>query len=298
MVGGSDSDGEERLTTFKALVVSHANAIAEDLERGKRYKSPSWARSRSEREDHRRTRRESSEPTVIADFDRIQTGAQLRFVSAAAAARPGALVLSDFYDREVPFKQRYGDVIATMLAARAEANGRVLLSGAEGGVIAGSLEQAGRELLSAGFPRFAEKAFGDAADIHARFKNARAEDRCEYLKLGAHRKTYPWWRPMRFIWALSRWFFGYGYKPMRLLLWIALVIAAFVVYLLHLPRDPGNTRGDAFFMAVQNFVNPMGLGDVKSISGKWESALEVETYVGDILRNIFFVLLIRRWFRL
>lgn len=51
-------------------------------------------------------------------------------------------------------------------------------------------------------------------------------------------------------------------------------------------------------MTLQNFVNPMGLADAKSISPTWETPLEVETYTGDILRNVFFVLLIRKWFRL
>ncbi|MBS2547648.1 hypothetical protein KGQ19_12275 [Catenulispora sp. NL8] len=147
----ADHDGEARLTTFKALVVSHSNAIAEDLERSQRHKRPSWARSRSEREDHRRTRRESSETAIIADFDRIQTGARLRFVSAAAAAaaaaRPGALVLDDFYDRSAPFKQRYADLIATMPAARAEASGRVLLTGAEGEHTRRRLRHGDRTLL-------------------------------------------------------------------------------------------------------------------------------------------------------
>jgi hypothetical protein len=297
-VTAADEDLDARLTTFNGLVVSTANAIAEDLERGKRYKRRKLLGSRSERENYRLTRHESAEKTVIAEFDQIQAGAQLRFGNAAVSARPGALILRRFYERSEPFDQRYAELIATMLAAHAEANGRVLLTAAEGEIIAKALEQAARELLSAGFPRFAEQAFDEAAGIHGRFKNNRAEDRCEYLKLGAHRKTYSWWNPMRYVWGLSRWFFGYGYRPMRLLLWIALVIAGFVVYLLHLPRDPGSTRGDAYFMAVQNFVNPMGLGDVKSINSKWESALEVETYAGDILRNIFFVLLIRKWFRL
>jgi hypothetical protein len=103
---------------------------------------------------------------------------------------------------------------------------------------------------------------------------------------------------MRLISALSGSLFGYGYKPLRLLIWIAVVITGFTVYMLHLPREAGATRGDAFFMAIQNFVNPMGLGDAKQISHQWEHVLEVETYTGDILRNIFFVLLIRRWFRL
>jgi hypothetical protein len=298
VVTASPEDGEARLTTFKALVVSAANSIAEDLERGQRYKRPSMARSKSERLSHRNIRRESAERSLIKEFNRVQVGAQRSFVKAAASARPGVLVLQEFYDREVPFDLPYANLIATMLAAGAEANGRVWLNSAEGEQIAEALEQTGKDLLSAGFPHFAEVAFGQAAGIHAKYKNARAEDRCEYLKSGAHGRTHPWWNPMRLIWTMSGLFFGYGYKPLRLLTWIALVVVGFTFYMLHLPRDPHATRDDAFFMAIQNFVNPMGLGDAKTISPSWEHALEIETYTGDILRNIFFVLLIRRWFRL
>jgi hypothetical protein len=298
VVTASTEDGEARLSTFKTLVVSHANSMAEDLERGQRYKWPSLARSRSDRVARRKIHHEFHERSVIAEYNRVMAGAQRSFVKAAASARPGTLVLEEFYERTRPFDQRYADLIATMLAARAEANGRVWLNSVEGDQIASALEQTGKDLLSAGLPHFAEEAFDQAANIHAKFKNARAEDRCEYLKSGAHRRTYPWWNPMRLITTMSGLFFGYGYKPLRLLIWIALVVIGFTVYMLHLPRDPQATHGDAFFMAIQNFVNPMGLGDARAISPRWEHVLEVETYTGDILRNIFFVLLIRRWFRL
>lgn len=298
MVTASTADGEARLTTFRTLVESHANSIAEDLERGQRYKRPKLFGSRSERASRRRILHEFDERAVMVEYSRVQVGAQRSFVKAAASARPGALVLQEFYERARHFDQPYADLIATMLAACAEANGRVWLNGLEGEYIAEALERTGKDLLAAKLPRFAEEAFDQAANIHSKFKNARAEDRCEYLKSGAHRRTYPWWSPKRLIWTLSGLLFGYGYKPLRLLVWIALIVVGFTLYMLHLPRDPRASGSDAFFMAIQNFVNPMGLGDAKTISASWEPALEVETYTGDILRNIFFVLLIRRWFRL
>lgn len=298
MTAAADEDGEARLSTFKTLVTATANAIAEDLERGQRYRHPNLVRSRQERASRRVSHREFDERTILIDYERRQLGAQRNFVNAAASARPGILVLAEFYDRTAPFDQPHAELIATMLAAGAEANGRVWLNSVEGRAIAEALERTGKDLVTAGLPRFAEAAFDQAANIHGRFKNSRAEDRCEYLKSSAHRRTYPWWNPMRLMWTLSWALFGYGYKPMRLLIWIAATIAGFIAYLLHLPRDPQASSGDAFYMAIQNFVNPMGLGDAKFVSAKWEPVLEIETYIGDILRNIFFVLLIRRWFRL
>lgn len=298
---GSISDGEARLSTFKMLVESAAKSIAEDLERGQRYKRPKLTGSRSQRRTSREIRHSSGEREVLADYNRVQVGAQRSFVKAAASARPGTLVLEEFYEAPKPDRpnaELIADLIATMLAAQAEANGRVYLNSVEGEVIAGALERTGKALLALRLPHFAEEAFDQAANIHAKFKDARAEDQCEFLKSRAHGRTHPWWNPMRLIWIMSGALFGYGYKPLRLLIWIAFIIAGFAAYMLHLPRESTATRGDAFFMAIQNFINPMGLGDAKLISPGWEHALEIETYIGDILRNIFFVLLIRRWFRL
>ena len=298
VTASSYPDGETELNRLKDQIVHDANALAEGLDIGQRNKYPLLARTRSERVNRRKIRREFHEAAVLSTYQQCQVRLLHRFAGAASAARSGTLVLQEFYERSVTFDERHAALIATILAARAEASGRYLLNSVDGEIIAGALEQAGRELLSARLPLFAEVAFDEAANVHAKLKNPRAEDRCEYLKSGAHRRTYPWWNPMRLIWTMSAALFGYGYKPMRLLIWIAATIAGFVIYLQHLPRENGATSGDAFFMAIQNFVNPMGLGDATQISKSWEPVLEVETYTGDILRNIFFVLLIRRWFRL
>lgn len=291
--------------------------MGENLERGQRFKRPvpvigsdpfHTIRQKMRRgprepeaQDRLRTarfRRNPRDQEVLDEYNQIQLRAQRSFSRAVTSAHAGTLILDEFYGTAPRLEQPYADQIATMLAARAESDGRAFLSSSEGKRIANALEQAGRTLLSAGLPHLAEEAFDRAAGIHAKFKNARAEDQCAFLKSKAHGKTLPWWRPMRLMLALSGVLFGYGYKPLRLLIWIALVIAGFTVYMTHLPRDPHATHSDALFMAFQNFVNPMGLGDAKYISPRWEHALEVETYTGDILRNIFFVVLIRKWFRL
>lgn len=314
---GSSSVSEARLTTFKTALETRANSMGEDLERSQRFRRPlpvigsdplrviSQKLRRGTREQEAqgplrtaRFRRNPRDQEVLDEYNRIQVRVQQSFSRATTSAHAGTLILEEFYATAPRFKQPYADQIATMLAARAESEGRALLSSSEGKSIANALEKTGRTLLSAGLPHLAEEAFDRAAGIHAKLKNARAEDQCAFLKSKAHGKTYPWWRPMRLILALSGVLFGYGYKPLRLLIWIAVVIAGFTVYMLHLPRDPGASHGDALFMAIQNFVNPMGLGDARLISSNWEHALEVETYTGDILRNIFIVLLIRKWFRL
>ena len=303
VLAAAGPDPEGRPSTYRLLIADAATTIAEDLERGQRHQRLRRSGSPSERRQHREIARSSAEETVLVEFDRMQAVAIHRFADGAGGVRLGTVVLREFYNRghdnehehEHEFEQPYAALIAAMLAATSEAHGRPWLYHTEAAAIAASLERTGKELMEAGFPRFAERAFGEAAHLHSRFDDAHDEHRCRYSRLGARRTTYPWWRPPRFFWGLSRAVFGYGYRPLRLLAWIAAVVALFALYLLHLPRDPGATRGDALFVALQNFVSPLGLNDVKDVSPKWETPLVFETYTGDLLRAAFLVVVIRRW---
>jgi hypothetical protein len=288
------------LATFESLVVRHAKDIAESLELSRRLDQPGQAASHADKAAF-------AEEVLLGEFDRVRRGAMRSFVKASALAPPGTLVLQKFYEFEPESTpesapapspdQLYADMIAAMLASCVEANGRVWIDPAEAAFIASALERTGKDLLAAGFPRFAGRAFWEAADIHARFKNSRAEHRGKYLHFDAHRRTYRWRHPMRWVWELSRALFGYGYKPARLAMLIAVVIAAFALWILSLPRNPGTTGGDALFVALQNFASPLGLSDAKSVSPRGEIPLELETSTSDVLRTALLVLLIRRWFR-
>jgi len=268
------------LETFKDSLISAANAIAEELARARRQGNLG-----------------SEERGVLEECIRRSKRARQGFIRAGGSASV-MLALGAFHLGETGFEQPLAAEIAALLAAYVEANGRQWLSEDDGGVIASSLEKAGSALLGANLPLFAEYAFKQAGTLYRRFNNAPAEDNCKYKAASAHRRSLPRWQGKRLLADLNAALFGYGYRPLRLLLWILFLVAGFTAWLLALPRPGGAGKSDAFYVAVQNFVNPMGLGDVKLISGSWKPILEIESYAGDVFRNLFFVLLVRRLFRL
>lgn len=268
------------LETFKDSLISAANAIAEDLARAKRQNQLAVEEQRVLTECILRNRR-----------------ARQGFIRAGGSASV-VLALGEFHFREPDFEEPLAAHIAALLAAYAEANGGRWLSEDDGALIADSLERAGTALLAAGLPLFAEYAFKQAGTLYRRSDDAPAEDRCRYNAASAHRLSLPRWSAQRLMINVYSAVFGYGFRPMRLLAWILFLIAGFTGCLLALPRSGGTTAADAFYLAVQDFVSPMGLGDVKMLSGPWRTVLEIESYTGDIFRNLFFVLLIRRLFQL
>ena len=180
MTETGEAAGSPRLAMFKATIAHTAEVIAEELEhepprRRLRRSEASvedldFARTWPMSTDGAKTRPGHFEKKAIAEYDKKKLSTQRQFAADASTTRPGTLVLREFYDRGWAFTDPNATLIATLLAARAEANGRVWLNDIEGGMIADALEQTGRDLLAAGLPRFAEKAFDDAAAIHSRFK--------------------------------------------------------------------------------------------------------------------------------
>lgn len=268
------------LETFKDILISAANAIAEDLTRAERHHELG-----------------TEEREILQEYILRSKRALQRFLRAGGSTSV-TLALADFHLAATAFEQPLAAEMAAMLAAYVEANGRQWLSEDDGNVIADSLENVGAALLAAGLPLFAESAFKQAGTLYRRFDDAPAEDRCKYKAASAHRLSLPRWKGKRLLADLNAVLFGYGYRPLRLLLWILFLVAGFTTLLLALPRTDGASVSDAFYVAVQNFVNPMGLGDVQLISGRWKPVLEIESYIGDVFRNLFFVLLVRRLFRL
>lgn len=280
VTSGASGEGDAPLETFKDNLVGTANAIAEDLARAKRQDQLA-----------------AEEKKILEEYILRSKRARQGFIRAGGSASV-MLALGEFHLAEIEFEQPLATEVAAMLAAYVEANGRQWLSEDDGDVIADSLEKTGTALLAAKLPLFAESAFRQAATIYRRFDNAPAEDHCKYQRARAHRASLPRGTLKRLLADVYAALFGYGYRPLRLLVWILVLVAGFTAWLLALPRTGGANGAEAFYVAVQNFVNPMGLGDVKLLSGSWKPVLEIESYAGDVFRNLFFVLLIRRLFRL
>ncbi|ACU73647.1 hypothetical protein Caci_4786 [Catenulispora acidiphila DSM 44928] len=280
VIAGPAGEDAAPLETFKDSLVSAANAIAEELARA-----------------GRQGRLAEVEKGILERYVKRSKLARQRFIKAGGSASV-MLALEEFHQADVEFEQVLAPEVAALLAAYVEANGQKWLSESDATIIGGSLETTGAALLAAGLPLFAENAFRQAGTLYRRFNDSSGEDRCKYLAAAAHRVSLPRWSGKRLLADLQAVLFGYGYRPLRLLVWILVLVAGFTVWLLALPRTGGANESEAFYVAVQNFVNPMGLGDVRLLSGPWKPVLEIETYTGDVFRNLFFVLLIRRLFRL
>lgn len=278
------------LQNFRDLLTAAASSIGEELER--------TGRRRQAVESESAGREEAvTEADILKEYDIRSVRALRAFGRVGSSAPPGTLLLDGFYSGDVKFQHRYARNIAVLMAAYCEANGRIWLNTGDGLRLARILEDTADRLLKDGLPRFAMTAYNEAANVYRKYEDNKSEDRCAFRRSGARRRSLRPWTPRRIMANLSAALFGYGYRPMRLLIWIVALIAGFTLYMRTLPRD-GATTSDAVYVAVQNFINPIGLGDVKLLSPRWKTPLEIETYLGDILRNIFFVLLIRRWFRL
>lgn len=277
---GPAGEGYASLRSLTDKLVATADSIAEDLDRARRLE-----------------RLASEEKAILAEYIRRAKLVRQGFIRAGGSTS-ARLALGAFHVGAVKFEQPLAAEVAAMLAAYVEANGRQWLSEDDGDLIAESLEATGAAMLAAGAPLFAENAFRQAATLYRRVDDIPAEDRCKYQRARAHRLSLPRWTLKRVLADLYAALFGYGYRPLRLLGWILAMVAGFTGVLLALPRTGGATGAEAFYVALQNFVNPTGLGDVKLLSGQWKPVLEVESYVGDVFRNLFFVLLIRRLFRL
>ena len=88
---------------------------------------------------------------------------------------------------------------------------------------------------------------------------------------------------------------GYGYRPYRLLGWIVVQLAFFCV-MMNLVA-----HGSIFknvYMVLVNYVNVLGVGDADGLPYSAWVLLVVEGYMGAVTTTVFFVLLVRRWFRL
>ncbi|WP_344669177.1 hypothetical protein [Catenulispora yoronensis] len=279
-MGGPSLDGGTRLETFKDLLTARANAIAEDLDRARRQEKLA-----------------TEEKRILDEYVHRSKLARQSFSRAGGSASV-SLTLGSFHLPGVPLVQPLATEVAALLAAYVEANGRQWLGDDDAQAVGESLEKVGAAFLAAGMPLFAEHAFHQAATLYRRFDDAPAEDRCKYRRAAAHRVSLPPRTFQRVLADLQAVLFGYGYRPLRLLVWILVLVAGFTGVLLLLPRTGGATASEAFYVALQNFLNPMGLGDVRYLSGSWKPVLEIESYTGDVFRNLFFVLLIRRLFRL
>lgn len=193
-------------------------------------------------------------------------------------------------------------LLTALVAAHVEAQGALRLTADRSLALAGLLGRLGSALERNGLPLYAALAYDRAArlyleiDEHAArddrlFDAARARRRATPMGFGRIRRT------------LSAALVGYGYRPYRLLGWcVAQLAVAFTVIELLPPGHSGKAGETApwdekLFITVQDFINPIGVGDTEKLSrGSW-IVLAAESYLGAVSAAVFFALLLRKWFR-
>ncbi|WP_454195608.1 hypothetical protein [Nocardia sp. Marseille-Q1738] len=224
--------------------------------------------------------------------------------------RGDSLLFTDIYDAaddntamDEVLQRAHVELLMALLAAEVELRGPLSLSRTQNIRLAEIYEELGHRLLTATLPGWrtrtflpghAAMAFLRASGLYALDEDVDAQDRCGLALARARRSaTYPAWR--RSIGWISDLLCGYGYRPFRLLGFIAAQLLVFTVALWLSTSLPITT---SLHMCLINFLNPVGLGDLQQVGLIGRTLLMIEAYAGIVSTSVFFALLVRRWFRL
>lgn len=214
-------------------------------------------------------------------------GDSLVFAHVYAAARGSRVPVDE--TRRVPT-----ELLAALLAAEVEFRGPLRLSRTQNALLAQVYERLGKSLLSVDLPAHAELAFSRAAGLHRLNEDVDDEDRCALAEVRARRRAMPH-RSQRLLDGFADLMCGYGYRPFRLLGWMAVELVVFIGIAAGITGQPVLATS---YLCLTNFLNPLGVGDTAQ---EWQSArvvFVVEAYAGTVSMSVFFALLVRRWFRL
>ncbi len=185
-------------------------------------------------------------------------------------------------------------LLAALIAAEVEFRGPLRLSRTQNHELAATYERLGRPLIDAGLPGHAALAFQRAQGLFRADEDTDAEDRCGLARARARRLAQPaLWR--RWGGLFPDLVCGYGYRPFRMLFWIALQLAVFTAAVSLVSDKSFYTD---FYQVLVNYLNPLGPGDTEHLRTGGRTLMVTESYLGSVTMSVFFALLVRRWFRL
>jgi hypothetical protein len=192
---------------------------------------------------------------------------------------------------ETSAEDRCRTLLKAFMAAEVETRGPLRLTQAQNGRLAAIFERIGAACGKEGLLLHAALAFERAAGIYLLLSDNAGRDRCLYRRARFRQKaTGPGLTKalLSVSWTLS----GYGYKPYRLLFWVAiqLVVFSFGVAL----SVPGSVW-HGIYLSVTNYLDPQGSDE---LSGTAQMLLVTESYVSAVSLSVFFALLVHRWFRI
>lgn len=181
-------------------------------------------------------------------------------------------------------------VIRSFLATETELRGQFQLSRTQNNRIADHYDAIGQEFLALGMPGHAAMAFQSAADLYLPLQQKSKRERSLLNWRRAQHQARPK-SALRFAETLYDAVCGYGYRPFRMLGWMAVTLAVFSVAV-WLTGSPGYVK--SLHGCLINFLNPLSFGDLDGhFNGVAQVLLTIESYFGSISTAIFFAFLIR-----
>ena len=209
--------------------------------------------------------------------------------------RSGALALEkEYYEwRKITSgdpETRRAAVIRSFLATETERRGQFQISRSQNGRLAGHFDAMGKEFSALGMPGHAALAFQSAADLYLSLRQKSRRERALLNWRRAQHTARPRGVP-RFFEGLYDGVCGYGYRPFRMLVWMAVMLASFSVAV-WLCGPAGYVR--SLHGCLIDFLNPLMFGSLDANFGPAaQTLLIIESYVGTISMSIFFAFLVR-----
>ncbi len=182
---------------------------------------------------------------------------------------------------------------AALIAAEAEFRGPLRLSARRQTLLAEVYERLGGQLIDMELPAHAALSYRRAEALFRMNEDIQGEDRCGLKLARADTRALP---PGLRRWAgqMSDVLCGHGYRPFRLLGWVAVQLVLFTALGLLIG---GRSATETVYMCVTSFLNPLGPGDTDDLHAAARPMYAVESWAGTVSMSVFFALLVRKWFR-
>ena len=209
--------------------------------------------------------------------------------------RRGALALEpEYYEwRKITSgdpETRRAAVIRSYLATETERRGQFRISRSQNLRLADHFDAMGTEFLALGMPGHAALAYQSAADQYLPLQQKSRRQRA----LLNWRRAQHMARPSgvsRFFEGLYDGICGYGYRPFRMLGWMAVTLVAFSVAVWLCGRADYTK---SLYTCLVDFLNPLSFGELdNAFSGAAQVLMVIESYVGTVSMAIFFAFLIK-----
>jgi hypothetical protein len=189
------------------------------------------------------------------------------------------------------YREREDDPLAALMAAEVELRGPLRLTLAQNGRLAAILEGIGAACGREGLLLHAALAYERAAGIYLLLSDNAGRDRCLYQRARFRQKSTGPGVAKALLW-LSWILCGYGYKPYRLLFWVAIQL---VVFSLGVALTVPGSVWHGIYLSVTNYLDPQGSDELSATA---QMLLVTESYVSAVSLSVFFALLVHRWFRI